>query len=528
MNETVLQYVNRGKEFWGRFSKGQKITIIATIALLILTLVLVTYSLSKTEYATAFTDLQPADAAAIKKHLEDNKIPYRLSDDGKSIGVPRNMVSTVKIEVESQGLNQNGSIGYGAFRENNAFGTTDNEFSIKKLDMIQGELQQLINSNTAVASSKVVINLPEETVFLRDEQDQQSTASVVVNLKPGYRLDQNKIDTMYQLVSKSVKNLPIENIAISDQNGDLLPYSKNNDSQFTSANAAAMQFEIKRKFEQDLRKDIKEILGGILGKDKVIPMVIATMNFDKRSTVENLVTPVNTEEQRGIEISVQELQKTYTSNGSDTGGVPGTGPTDIPTYPGSSAAGSANSEEMQRTVNYEVNRITQQIESSPFTVTDLTISVGIEPPDRNNPESFTPEAREAIEQILISVVNASLANSGRTFTPEELASRVHVFDQTFAGPQEVNPASGVNWYWIGGIAAAVLALAGLGGYFISRRRKANEEAAEEAYESTAIEYPTIDLENVTNENQIRNQLETLAKKKPEEFVNLLRTWLVDE
>jgi flagellar M-ring protein FliF len=322
--------------------------------------------------------------------------------------------------------------------------------------------------------------------------------------------------------------LPIENIAISDQNGDLLPYSKNNDSQFTSANAAAMQFEIKRKFEQDLRKDIKEILGGILGKDKVIPMVIATMNFDKRSTVENLVTPVNTEEQRGIEISVQELQKTYTSNGSDTGGVPGTGPTDIPTYPGSSAAGSANSEEMQRTVNYEVNRITQQIESSPFTVTDLTISVGIEPPDRNNPESFTPEAREAIEQILISVVNASLANSGRTFTPEELASRVHVFDQTFAGPQEVNPASSVNWYWIGGIAAAVLALAGLGGYFISRRRKANEEAAEEAYESTAIEYPTIDLENVTNENQIRNQLETLAKKKPEEFVNLLRTWLVDE
>jgi flagellar M-ring protein FliF len=36
------------------------------------------------------------------------------------------------------------------------------------------------------------------------------------------------------------------------------------------------------------------------------------------------------------------------------------------------------------------------------------------------------------------------------------------------------------------------------------------------------------MENVSNESQVRKQLESLAKKKPEEFVNLLRTWLVDE
>ena len=42
------------------------------------------------------------------------------------------------------------------------------------------------------------------------------------------------------------------------------------------------------------------------------------------------------------------------------------------------------------------------------------------------------------------------------------------------------------------------------------------------------ELPTIDIENVTNDNQVRKQLETLAKKRPEDFVNLLRTWLVDE
>lgn len=528
MNETVLQYVNRTKEVWGRFSKGQKITLIATIVLLILTLILVTYNFSKTEYATAFTELQPGDAAAIKQYLESSNIPYRLSDDGRSIGVPRTQVASVKIDVESQGLNTSGSIGYGAFRENSMFGTTDNEFSIKKLDMIQGELQQLINSNTAVASSKVIITLPEETVFLRNEQDQQSTASVVVHLKPGYSLDQNKIDTMYQLVSKSVKNLPVENITISDQSGDLLAYSKNTSPHIASANAAAMQFEIKKQFEEDLRKEIKALLGGILGPEKVIPMVIATMNFDKKNRVESLVTPVNEEEQRGIEISVQELQRSYTSSGADAGGIAGTGATDIPNYPASSATGTGESEELHRTVNYEVNRITQEIESSPFTVNDLTISVGIEPPDRNNPESLTQEMIDAVENILLSVVSSSLANSDRTFSAEELAAKVNVFDHSFAAPEPITTATNINWYWVGGIALAALALAGLGGFMVYRRKKAAVEDEELLETVPPMEYPTIDYENVSKDQQVRKQLETLAKKKPDEFVNLLRTWLADE
>ncbi|GIP36808.1 flagellar M-ring protein [Paenibacillus sp. J31TS4] len=527
LNESAMRYVNRLKEYWNKFSKTQKMVFLATIILLVLTVGLVSYNLSKTEYAQAFTDLQPNDAAAIKQYLDASKIPYKLSDDGKSIGVPRSQVANVKLDVESQGLNKSGNIGYGAFRETNMFGTTDNEFSIKKLDMIQGELQQLINSNQAVSGSKVIITLPEESVFLKKDGSQQSTASVVIQLKPGYSLDQNKIDTMYQLVSKSVKSLPIENITISDQNGDLLPYSKGAGSTITSATAASMQFEIKKQFEQDLRKNIKELLGGILGPNKVMPMVVATMNFDKKSTVENLVTPVNTVDQKGIEISVNEIQKSYTSDGAAAGGVAGTGTTDIPNYPSSSQSGKSNSEETQKTVNYEVNRITNQIESSPFSLTDLTISVGIEPPDPKNIESLSQQTKDSIQKLLVSVVSSSLANSGKTFTPEQLDAKVNVFTSSFANSQQPAQAAQINWVLYGGLGLAALALAGLGGFLISRRKKA-KEAEEEVLAAPKMEYPSIDLEHATNDNQVRKQLETLAKKKPEEFVNLLRTWLVDE
>jgi flagellar M-ring protein FliF len=39
---------------------------------------------------------------------------------------------------------------------------------------------------------------------------------------------------------------------------------------------------------------------------------------------------------------------------------------------------------------------------------------------------------------------------------------------------------------------------------------------------------TLELDNMSNETQVRKQLNQLAQKKPEEFVNLLRTWLVEE
>ncbi|MBP1961114.1 flagellar basal-body MS-ring/collar protein FliF [Paenibacillus aceris] len=225
MNENLLQYWEKVKQYWNRYSRTTKITFIATVVLLVLTAAIISVNLSKTEYSLAFTELQPSDAAAIKGYLDTAKIPYKLSADGKSIEVPTSEVANVKLGVESQGLNKNGSLGFGAFSNSSSFGITDNEFKVKYLNAIQGELQQLINSNQAIAGSKVLISLPEEGPFLQ-QQEEKATASVVLQMKQGYNLDQGKIDTIYNLVSHSIKNLPVENITISDQYGQSLVSSK--------------------------------------------------------------------------------------------------------------------------------------------------------------------------------------------------------------------------------------------------------------------------------------------------------------
>jgi flagellar M-ring protein FliF len=526
VNERLLQYWTNVKQYWNRFNKTSKFMIVGIFIAMILTIVLFVYNNSKIEYATAFTDLQPNDAASITKYLKDNTIPYKMSEDGKSIGVPRKMVSQVKVDIVGQGLTKSGSIGWGVFRENSIFGKTDAQTRIMEMEALQGELEQLINTNVAIAGSKVLITRQDDGVFLR--QNQPPTASIMVNTKPGYVLDQLKIDTMYQLVSKSVPNLTVENITISDQNGDLLPYSKTSAGQVGATNAAAQQFQIKKDFEQDLRKEITRQLGSIAGANNVMPMVVATFNYDKKTQNNDLVTPVNGE--NGIVVSSNVNEKS--STGASNGGVSGTGETDVPTYPSGTNAGTGTSEESNRTYNYEFNRIKEVIESQPFFVNDLMISVGL-----NRNANLTDATKTAIQRMLTSLVATSLANNGRTYTNDELAAKVTVFDETFAeAAPGAQTAGGTNWLLYGGIGAAAAALAAVGGFVVaSRRRKSRELAAMEeeaaimAQNSNAkAEFPSIDLDNLTNENQARKQLEQLAKKKPEEFVNLLRTWLVDE
>ncbi|MBD0380360.1 flagellar basal-body MS-ring/collar protein FliF [Paenibacillus sedimenti] len=526
MNENLLQYWEKVKQYWNRYSRTTKITFIATVFLLVLTAAIISFNLSKTEYSLAFTDLQPSDAASIKNYLDTAKIPYHLSGDGKSIEVPTSEVANVKLAVESQGLNKNGSLGFGAFSGNSSFGITDNEFKVKYLNAVQGELQQLINSNQGISSSKVLITLPEDGPFLKQQQE-QATASVVLQLKPGYTMDQPKIDTIYNLVSHSVKNLPLENITISDQYGESLNSSKTGGQ--TAANLVTSQAEINNQFRNDLQKNISSMLGTMLGRDKVIVSVFSTMNFDQKKSKEQLVSAPNQVDQRGLEISLQEATESYQNDGATNGGVPGTGTTDVPGYPGSSGSGQSNSEKNSKTVNYEVNRITNDIISTPYVVKDLSINVGIEPPLKDDPNSLTAETKAAVQAALVNIVRTALADNKVTYTDAELQQKVTVFAHSFVRPADAAATKTATYLTYGGLALAALVLGVIGGLILRKRKKAAQQLEEELNMPAAkAELPTIDIENVTNDNQVRKQLETLAKKRPEDFVNLLRTWLVDE
>lgn len=527
MKDKLLQMRAKAVQTWNQMSKAQRIGLISGAALLMLVLAITLYSLTRTEYSYAFTDLDAADAAAITTYLQEQGISYKLSSDGRSIGVPSTVATQVKIDVESQGLVQNGSIGFGIFRENvSSFGMTDNQFQVLKTDALAGEIQKLIQGLNGVQKAKVIIHVPQESVFLRATEE-PSKASALVTFKPGFTPDQKMIDTIYNLVAHSLPNISMENIYVSDQRGELLPSSKLNGA--GTADVISEHFAIKRRFENDIERNVQNMLGRVFPPDKVIVSVVATLNFDKKNSVENRVLPVDEENVRGIEISVEKIQETYSSTGSGDGpGAAGTGETDIPGYVFAGAAGDTESESLTERINYDVNRITSEIISAPFQVKDLTINVAVEPPVRDDPSSLTEETKQAIQTILRNIVATSLADSGRTFTDEELDKKVFVFAHSFDGMEEEGRPSVFSAWYVYALAGLVLGAAVVGGILLARRRRAAEEAAELAPEPAPQPEPVLDIERAQNEHQVRRQLEHLAKRKPEEFVNLLRTWLVDE
>lgn len=527
MNERLAQYREKATLYWNRFSGKQKILFFSTLFIIIIIIVVLTMQLSKTEYEVAFQDLDSTDSAGVMNYLDTAGVSYRLSPDGKSISVPSTDAARIKVDIGSQGIVQGGSIGYKVFDESSSMiGTTDSEFNVKYNNALNGEVEQLMRRMQGIKDAKVLINLPKETVFASQEDQEKASASVVLSFDPGFRPSQDNIDGYFNLVKTAVPNLPIDNITIANNEVELMPTAKGGQAGVSSQ--VEENFALQKKFEDDVKKDVKQFLSTLTGPDKVDVLVFSKLNFDKESRKEDLVTPVDTENMKGIEISSQIISNSYSGQGNTSGGVAGTGSGDVAGYPSGTGTGTSTSEESSETRNYEVNRITRDIIASPYTVKDLTINVAVEPPTGQTTLDNATSA--AIQNILVNIVRASLADSGVTYTDADLTKKVSVYSQQFGDTAANTTSGGLATWMIWAIGAAAL-LVGAGGVYLiyrSRRSKQEEEAEEDIPLQVPTEFPSINMESVTNESQVRKQLESLAKKKPDEFVNLLRTWLADE
>lgn len=526
MNEKLAQYRERGTQYWNQFSKKQKWLLLGTLVFLIATISVVTYQLSKTDYELAFKDLNASDAAGIIEYLNGNAIPYQLSSDGTSISVPAAQASKVRVDVGAQGIVKNGSIGFDSFgNEGLMSGMTDNVFDVRYKDALNGEIERMLRQMQGVQDAQVLVNLPRETVF-SNEQGEEASASVILKFKTGYAPNQQVVDSYYNLVKSAVPNLPVENITLTSDEGPLYATDSPGSTASGLSSTVEEQLVIQRRYERDLSEKIRNYLTSVVKSDQVNVLVSANLNFDKVNKEENLVTPVDTENMKGIEISAQELQESFSgSNGAD-GGVAGAGDQDVVNYPGAGSSGNSTSEKTQSTKNYEVNRIKNVIQASPYAVQDVTIHASVQAGNMDDAKI------QSIEKVLRSIASAQLKQSGTTISDAELEQKVSVIAQNETNEGMLNATSIPTWVWYGAGGLALLLIGGGTAYLISRRRKKAEE--DEFGEdlplmtTTHVELPSIDLEHTTNENQVRKQLEALAKKKPEEFVNLLRTWLADD
>ncbi len=527
MNERLNKVKSDSRNFWTSRTKNQKGVMIGGLVLVIALAGIITYLSTRTTMVPVFTDLSMNEVAQIKEVLDAQGTQYEIAPGGTNILVPEEQVDAVTVSLVSQGYPSSGGITSTFFAENAGFGTTENEFNLLKNAAAETELANLLKRIEGVKDASVRITVPEKGVFINDEA-QPSTAAILLNTNPGHKFTDEQILTLYNLVAKSVPNLTVDNITISNQYSEY--YDLNAATAGTSGNSvhtAEGQMAIKKTIERDLQRQVQNMLGTMVGQDKVAVTVTTSIDFKQENREETLVEPVDDENMEGIAISAQSIIETYTGMGT-AGGTPEAGnPTDnlVDYVEGTNTNGDY--ERIEETINNEVNRIRKEILESPYKVKNIGIQAMVEPAEGVNQVAV----REEIERMLSAIVRTSLdAETANNLSDEQIANNIVVAVQPLygSGANSEEPKPFIPWWlWvIGGILVAAIALLV---FFIVRSKKSRDSQEEVIIqEQQELFVEDISEEKETEATIRRKQLEKMAKEKPDDFAKLLRSWIAED
>ena len=530
MNERLTKIKSDSTSFWQSRTKNQKGAIIGAVIAIIGLAAVLTYYSTRTTMAQLFPELSNAEVGRITEVLNTQGVKYEVINGGTTILVPEQQVDDLKVSLAAQGYPDSGEIDTTFFTSNAGFGMTDNEFNVIKKAATETDLANLLRKFDGVKDAKAIITLPDEGVFLKDAKG-EAKAAIVLDTAPGHKFTDDQIKGLFNLVAMSIPNLSKENIEIMNQ------YSEYYDLEAAENGGGGIdtvtgQMEVKKTVERDLQRQVQQMLGTLIGQDKVVVNVSADIDFKKENREENLVKPVDEENMTGIEISAQRITETYTGGAAAADGSPEAGnATDNFVDYVEGTNGDGDYERVEETINNDVNRIRREIQESPYKIRNLGIQVMVEPP--NAEEEFDPAIRTDIEQILSTIVRTSIdQEAAGSLTDDEIANRIVVSIQQFQGnaSSEGNPESVIPWWvWvIGGILLVAIILLVL--YVVrSRKRKQQEEELEIIErQQQLIEIEDISEEKETEATVRRKQLEKMAKEKPEDFAKLLRSWIAED
>ena len=384
MQESIVQSIRSSfNHRWGNLPTGRKITIGLAAAAVIAGIIGLALWSSKPDYTVLCEDLSPEGMQAVDDEIRLAGVRSRKSPDGSSILVPSSELEKMRWRLAEKGIPEAGNIGWEIFDKADYF-ATDSSQRIKYQRALQTELARTIKQVPQIRAARVHLVLPRPTVFV--EQEQPSTASVALLLRPGSSLDEEQVDGIVFLVAGAVEGLRRENITVVDTSSGKIISTTNRDS-YVDGSRLKYQQAVESKREAAVR----DILMPVLGYGNTSVQVSAELNY------KSVTTSAKTYSQDGA-VPVSETTTEYTSKnagGPGSAGVPGV---TANITPGTQLG--TNWPEYNRsdtTTTYELSESMTDTIDPPGAVTKLSVAVVVN-------ETF-------IEEKLLSGTSASLTKA---------------------------------------------------------------------------------------------------------------------
>jgi flagellar M-ring protein FliF len=331
-------------------------------------------------FAPLFPSLSDKDAGEVMARLTQMNVPYKHSGDGSLLLVPADRVPELRLKMSQAGLPKGASEGW-ELLDNARLGQSQLTERTNLQRARQGELERSIATLSAVQAARVILALPQQSGFFREQH--KPSASVTVTLHAGRTLDRAQVAAIVHMVSRAVPDLSEKAVSVVDQNANLLSAQLDTGSQ---QGLDTQQLQYVQQVEATHLKRVIEILEPALGRDNLRATVSAEIDFTQQESTSEAYRP----NQTGDSAAVRSQRSTESSNGATNAppnGVPGAAsnqPAAAPVAPVQGAGvsthpnlagGSANSARRESQTNYEVDKTVSTKRNAVGSVRRLSVAV---------------------------------------------------------------------------------------------------------------------------------------------------------
>ncbi|HAR40710.1 MAG TPA: flagellar M-ring protein FliF [Coprothermobacter sp.] len=334
--------------FWKNLEKNQKRNIIIILVVALVAIGGLVYYLNRPQYTLLFSDLMPEQAQAIVSQLESQNVRYKLSSDGASIYVPKDKVTSLRLELASSGLVGSTKPGYELFDNISNIFLTQEEQQIMYQRALEGELERTISAMPGVKSISVHLSLPQRSLWTVTST-QTAQGAVYLTLKPGYSLSANQVEAIRQLVAHAVEGMSPENVVIAEASTGILA------GDLAQSGVDKGYLEIKKQLDELYASKIRSFLGQTFGPENI--MVSADVDVE--------VTKQNIQSETWGNTATKNVSDTESwSSSSPSGGPVGTAtnvPGAIPSYVYTGTGEGPYNYYRQQQINYEISRTISEI-----------------------------------------------------------------------------------------------------------------------------------------------------------------------
>nr|WP_229223527.1 flagellar basal-body MS-ring/collar protein FliF [Duganella sp. sic0402] len=238
---------------------------------------------NQSSYKPVFGARERVSAPDMMTVLDTEHIPYRIHPESGQVLVPDSMLGKVRMLLAARGVTAQLPAGLELMDKNDPLGVSQFVQDVRFRRGLEGELAQSIMTLDAISHARVHLSIAKSTSFVSSDGE-KSSASVVVQLKPGATLTPEAIAAVVNMVSGSVASLAPARVSLVDQAGNLLSAHIDLADGFdtgTSSNDAA------KRYQDQVKSNIKGILGPVIGEDNYRMSVAADVDNDRvEETVE--------------------------------------------------------------------------------------------------------------------------------------------------------------------------------------------------------------------------------------------------